>query len=120
MNDLESREQRLNQMVLEGKALDAFEEFYAEDVVMVDGPDQKWAGKDTNREREKDFFGKVTELRDMDVEVVAVDPDDRVTFSIWHFDYTHEEWGDVKYDQVAVREWDESGRITRERFFKMT
>ena len=118
--DLETREQRLNEMVLEGKALEAFEEFYGEDVVMVDGPEQSWAGKDVNRAREEDFFSKVTELRAIDVEVMAVDPEDRVTFSIWHFDYTHEEWGDVKYDQVAVREWDESGQITRERFFKMS
>lgn len=118
--DLEARDDRLNQMILEGNALDAFEKFYAEDVFMQDGPDMSWKGKDTNREREKDFFGKVTELRAMELKETAVDPEERVSFSIWHFDYTHEEWGEVKYDQVAVREWNDEGLIESERFFKMS
>ena len=42
---------------------------------------------------------------------------DGVTMCEWHFDYTHAEWGDVKYDQIAVQEW-ENGQIVRERFFK--
>lgn len=114
--DLKQRENELNRMILEGKALDAFEKFYAEDVVMQEGPEEVFEGKDTNRQRENEFFASVEELRDINLHDVAFG--DGVTMSTWTFDYTHSEWGDVRYDQVAVREWDDSGRITRERFIK--
>lgn len=114
--ELKKREDRLNQMILEGRALEAFDEFYAEDVVMQEGSEEPFRGKDVNREREEEFFSGVTELRDFSLEERAVG--DGVTMSTWHMDLTHEEWGDVKSDQVAVREWNEDGQVTRERFFK--
>jgi hypothetical protein len=36
MKDLRTLVDELNQMILEGKILDAFEKFYADDVVMQD------------------------------------------------------------------------------------
>ncbi len=106
---------RLNQMILEGKALEAFEEFYAEDCTMIDQGFEPWVGKDLNREREKDFFSKITAFRAGELKDAAVNGD--VSFSTWHWDYTHAEWGDVKYDQVAVRKWVD-GLIVEERFYK--
>ena len=114
--DIRSRDQELNQMVLEGKALEAFEKFYAPDCVMQEPEGEPIEGKDVNRQREKDFFGSVTELRTMELHDVAYG--DGVTMSTWSFDYTHEEWGDVAYTQVAVRHWNDQGLIEKERFFK--
>ena len=105
----------LNQMILEGRALEAFDKFYAEGCVMIEQGMEPFAGKALNRKREEDFFGKITDFRAGDLKDVAVG--DGVTFSTWHFDYTHAEWGDVKYDQVAVRHW-EDGQVVSERFFK--
>lgn len=36
MADLKTLVEELNQMILDGKILDAFEKFYAEDIVMQD------------------------------------------------------------------------------------
>ncbi len=105
----------LNRMILEGKLLEAFEMFYADSCVMQDQGFEPWEGKDLNREREKDFMSKVTEFRAGELKETAVG--DGVSFSTWHFDYTHAEWGDVKYDQVAVRHW-KDGKIVKERFYK--
>ena len=105
----------LNQMILEGKALEAFEKFYADECVMIDPGFEPFVGKELNREREQDFFSKITEFRAGELKESAVS--DNVTFSIWHFDYTHSEWGDVKYDQVAVRHW-KDGKIVNERFYR--
>lgn len=107
---------KLNEMILEGDALKAFDKFYAEDVVMQDQGMEPWEGKDLNREREQDFFGKVTELRNVELKKTAVGDD--VTFSIWRYDYTHEEWGDQDYEQVAVRHWNDDGLIEKERFYR--
>jgi ketosteroid isomerase-like protein len=105
----------LNRMILEGNALDAFEKFYAEDVVMIDQGFEPWVGKDLNRGREKDFFSKLTEVRAFDLRESSAGED--VSFSIWFNDYTHAEWGEMKYEQVAVRHW-KDGKIVKERFYR--
>ena len=105
----------LNQMILEGNLIEAFEKFYASECVMQDQGFEPWVGKELNLEREKDFVSKITDFRAGELKDVAVG--DNVSFSTWHFDYTHQEWGDVKYDQVAVRHW-EDGKIVKERFYK--
>ena len=105
----------LNQMILEGQALEAFDRFYADNCTMIDQGFEPWVGKELNREREVDFFSKITDFRAGELKESAVNGD--VTFSIWHWDYSHSEWGDVKYDQVAVRHW-KDGKIVTERFYR--
>ena len=105
----------LNRMIQEGQILEAFEQFYAENVVMQDQGFEPWVGKDLNREREKDFVNKITEFRAGTLRETGVG--ENVTFGTWHFDYTHQEWGDVKYDQVSVRYW-KDGLIVKERFYR--
>ena len=104
----------LNSMILEGRALEAFEKYYAEDVVMQENARPPTIGKDANREREREFFSKIVELRGADVKAVAVGDD--VTMVEWFFDYTHKEWGRRTYHQVAVQRW-KDGKIVHERFY---
>lgn len=104
----------LNSMILEGKALEAFEKYYAEDVVMQENELLPTFGKAANREREKEFFSKIVEFTDADVKAVAVGDD--VTMVEWFFDYTHKEWGRRTYHQVAVQRW-KDGKIVHERFY---
>jgi hypothetical protein len=114
-HELARREAELNRMVLEGQIMEAFETFYAEEVVMQDHGFEPWEGKELNREREQDFVNNLTEVRTVTCDDVAIGDD--VTYSTWHYDYTHAEWGDVKYDQVAVRHW-KDGQVVRERFYR--
>ncbi len=111
---LKQLESELNGMILEGRILEAFEKFYADDCTMQDGADL-FEGKQTNFDREKMFVEGLTELRAVRLDDVAIGDD--VTMSTWHFDYTHGEWGSHTYDQVAVRQW-KDGRIVAERFYK--
>ena len=108
-------ENELNQMILGGQILEAFEKFYANECVMMDQGFEPWVGKELNREREQDFVSKITDFRAGELKESAVG--EGVTFSTWHFDYTHAEWGEVKYDQVAVRYW-ENGQVVKERFYR--
>lgn len=115
MSDIRAAINELNEMVLGGQALEAFDRYYADDVVMQEDNMEPTAGKAENRAREEDFFSKITEFRGAEVKSVAIGDD--VTMVEWHFDYTHAEWGDQKYDQVAVQRW-RDGRIVHERFYK--
>ena len=62
MSDSASLDKELNDMILAGKALDAFEKFYAESVVMQENTDTPREGKDINRKYEQDFFASIAEF----------------------------------------------------------
>lgn len=112
---LQTLESDLNTMIQSGQILEAFEKYYAEDIVMQDQGFDPWVGKDLNREREKDFVSKITDFRQGEMVHSAIGDD--VTMSVWQFDYTHEDWGVMKYEQVAVRHW-QDGQIVLERFYR--
>ncbi len=114
MQNVKHNVEQLNNMILEGKALDAFELYYDDEVVMQENSDEPTIGKDANRIKELDFFGSITAFRGATVESVAIG--ENVSMVVWHYDYTHKQWGDRKYTQVAVQNWKE-GKIIKEQFF---
>lgn len=114
MDKLRQHIHQLNQLVLQGRAMDAFEQYYDEQVVMQENAGPPTVGKAANRQRELDFFGNVTDLRAIRALDVAVG--DNVTMVVWHYDYTHQEWGEKNYTQVSVQHW-RGDKIVREQFF---
>jgi hypothetical protein len=104
----------LNDMVLQGNAMEAFEKYYAENVIMQENNDLPVVGKQANRERELDFFNQITDFRGARPLQVAVG--ENLTMVVWHFDYTHKAWGEKNYTQVAVQEWD-GDQIIKETFY---
>ncbi len=104
----------LNTMVLKGQILEAFEKYYADDVVMQENEQPPTAGKDANREREKQFLANLAEFRGAEVKAVTVG--DNITMVEWFYDYTHKEWGKITHHQVAVQRW-KDGKIIHERFY---
>jgi hypothetical protein len=114
MNALKEKIIELNQLVLNGKAMDAFEKFYHPDVVMQENEQAPTIGKDANRKRELDFFSNIIDFRGAEVKGIAFG--DNLSTVIWHYDYTHKEWGVRRYTQVSVQHW-RDGQIIREQFF---
>jgi hypothetical protein len=114
MTTLKENINELNQLVLTGNAMDAFEKFYHPDVVMQENEADPTVGKEANRQRELEFFSNITEFRGAAVKGVAIGDD--ISTVIWHYDYTHKEWGVRNYTQVSVQYWHD-GKIIREQFF---
>ncbi len=113
---LRDRVNELNDLILQGRILDAFEKFYADDVVMQENDEEERVGKDVNRAFEEAFVNGLTEFRGARVEHVAVDEEAGVAFTEWFFDFTHKDWGPRTYHQVARQLW-KDGRIVHERFY---
>jgi len=103
----------LNDMIIQGENLDAFEKFYSDDIVMQENDEEPTIGKEANRKRETDFVNSIIEMRAARPLNVAIG--EGVTMVRWYFDYTHEEWGSMKYTQVAVQEW-KNGLIVKEQY----
>lgn len=114
MSDIKALDHELNQMVLSGKALEAFEKFYADNVEMQENADPPFQGKDVNRKREEEFFASVEQFHG--AEVRSSGAGDGVTFSEWMLDVTFKGGQRYKLEQVAVRRW-KDGKIIHERFY---
>lgn len=111
--EIESSLKELNDLVLQGKMIDAFEKFYHEDVSMQENELAPTVSKKLNRQRELEFYSAVTDFRGAQVKGLAVG--DNISFVIWHYDYTHKDWGVKNYSQVSIQEW-KDGQIIREKF----
>jgi hypothetical protein len=104
----------LNDLLLQGKAMEAFEKYYHEEVLMQENENPPTLGKEANRKREEAFYASITHFRGAKPLKVAVG--EGVTMVQWHYDYTHKDWGVRNYIQVSVQEW-KDGKIVKEQFF---
>lgn len=118
MSDLDARDQELNDMILQGEILEAFDKFYADDIVMEEGDDKR-VGKEANREYEEQFVDSLEAFHAAEIKARAVDEDNSVTFSEWHNEMTLEGVGRIEQKQVSVRTWNDDGQITHEKFYKL-
>ena len=114
MNTLLKKISDLNNLVLQGKALEAFETYYDDDVVMQENENDATIGKEANRKRENEFYSSIVEFRN--AKLLKLTVGESVTMTQWHYDYTHKDWGIRKYTQVSVQEW-KNDKIIREQFF---
>lgn len=114
MSDLKAQVEELNQMILEGKILDAFDKFYADDVVMQDNDYPQRVGKEVNRQYEEAFVGGLTAFRGAKV-LNTIISDGIAVVEMW-MDFTHKDYGDRNYTQVSVQRW-KNGKIVEEKFY---
>ena len=114
MTDLAQLDAELNQTILSGQIMEAFEKFFAEDCVMQENTHEPTVGKDANRQRELDFLGAVEQVHG--VELLAAAVGDGVTFSEWVFDMTMKGGDRKKLAQVAARRW-RGDQVVHERFY---
>lgn len=114
MENLQQSVQELNQMVLQGKIIEAMEHFYHDDVIMQENELAPTIGKTANIEREKEFMSNLIDFRSARPLEVAYG--NQLSMVKWKFDYTHKEWGIRNYVQISVQHW-KDGKIVKEQFF---
>ena len=112
--NVEQLDKQLNDDILAGKIMDAFEKYYADDVVMQENSEDPRVGKAANRKAEEEFMSSVEAFHSASVKASAVNGD--VSFSEWEMDITFRGGKRAKFNQVAVRHW-KNGKIAHERFF---
>ena len=104
----------LNDLILQGKALEAFEKYYHEDVVVQENENPPTAGKTANRVLIYEFVASVTAFRS--ARPLKVTVGQGTSMVEWQYDYHHKDYGEVNYTQVSVQEW-ENGQIVKEKFY---
>ena len=99
--------------VEQGRILEAIDEFYADDVVMQESNGTATAGKAANLERERAFYGTITDVENRALSVVV--DGDRAAIN-WLFEFTGADGKRYRMDQVAYQRWS-GGVIVHERFY---
>lgn len=115
MNYLDKVTEMYN-MLGKGKMMEAFEKYYAENVVMIEATGDMREGKDKNREFELQFLDSVKEMHGGGVSSITSNEDAKVTMVESWMDTTFKDGNRMKMEEVAVQYW-ERDQIVKERFY---
>ena len=107
---------KLDELVYSGKAMDAFEEFYDEDVVMQENTEPEYRGKAFNRKREQEFFASIEAWHGGKILAQGANEDTGVSFTESDMDVSIKGVGRIQLVQTAVRRW-KNGKVVHERFY---
>ncbi len=102
--------------VFSGQLLDAFEEYYHEDVVMIEPTGDVRKGKDTNREAEKKFLASVQEWHGGGVNAITANEEEGITMVESWMDVTFQGGHRTKMEQIARQKWQDN-QVIEERFY---
>lgn len=117
MNNTKELVEDLAKMIGEGKILEAFEKYYADDVTMQENEEPLRVGKDANRAYEKAFVEGITEVHG--AKTLGTAAGDNYSMIESFMDLTHKDWGRSARTQVAVQHW-KDGKIVAEKFYYNT
>ena len=107
--------QDIYNQILQGKLLEAFDQYYGENVVMAE-PTGTREGKVACRQYEEQFLNSVQEFHGLEVKNIASDEDKGVVFLEVAMDVTFKDGNRVNMEQTAVQQW-EGDHIVHERFY---
>jgi hypothetical protein len=106
-------DQQLNTMIIEGKSVEAFHRFYAEDVVAQENDEPERIGRAGWLRSRQEMESR---MKRFDAHVLAHAANDDISFSEWQYKIDLEGMGALTIAQVAVRRW-QDGKVVRERFY---
>ncbi len=110
------KEQNLHAMMGQGQMMEAFEKYYADNVVMVEATGDVFEGKDANRKRGQEFMASIQAMHGGGVGAISSNEAEGITMSESWIDATFEGRGRMKMEEVSVKKW-EGDQIVHERFY---
>jgi len=112
--DVADLDRQLNEKILSGDILGAFDHFYGDGVQMQENTAEPTVGKAACRAKEEAFLASVEQFHGAKLLGSAVNGD--ISYSEWVFDATYKGGGRVVQTQVAARRW-KDGKVVHERFY---
>ncbi len=104
-------------MMGEGKMLEAFDQYYADDVVMIEATGEVREGKATSREFEENWLASIEEYHGGGARAITANEKEKVTMVEAWADITFKDGNRMTLEEVAVQHWNDEGLIVRERFY---
>ena len=110
------RAKTIYSMMAEGKMLEAFDTYYHDDAIKVEGNGDVLKGKAANRETQVQWVESTEEVHGSGVTAMAEDSENGTVLIETWVDVTFKGGSRIKIEQVAVQKW-ENGLIVHERFY---
>ncbi|MFD1315810.1 hypothetical protein [Namhaeicola litoreus] len=104
----------LNDLIIQGKVLEAFDAYYHDEVHIQFTQDFAIQGKTENRKNKEHFLDGISEWRS--AQPLKVSIGEGITMVEWLYDFKHKTDGDRRETYVAVQEWKE-GKIIKEKLY---
>src|SRR5512133_3086432 len=115
MNHLEDVK-KMWSMIGQGKLLEAFDQYYDNNVMMVEASGEERKGKDANRKFQTEFMGTIKEVHGSGIRSVAANDKDNITMVETWMDVTMKDGKRSKMEEVSVEKW-QGDKIIHERFY---
>jgi ketosteroid isomerase-like protein len=106
----------IHDLTNQGNAIQAMQQYYSDNVVMIESDGSATHGLAANLKREEEFFGSITEMREMKITDTFVYDDLVVTISFMDMDINGTP---IKGSQASVTEW-KDGKVIKEQFIYKT
>ncbi len=106
----------INDKIFSGQLLDAFEQYYHNDVVMIEADGKAREGKDFNREYEKKFLSSVKDWHGGGINAITSNEDEGITMVESWMEVTFQDGNRVKMEQIARQKWQDD-QVIEERFY---
>ena len=113
---VQALEQELQMMMGQGQMMEAFEKFYADNVVMHEATGEIREGKDHNRTFEEQWMSSIKEIHGGGVGAMTANEETGHTCTESWVDVTFQDGNRMKMEEVSVKKW-ENGQIVHERFY---
>lgn len=109
-------EQALQLMMAQGQMMEAFEKFYADNIVMVEPVGEIRIGKAVNRTFEEQWMSSLKEIHNSGVRALTSNEETGHTCTESWIDVTFQDGTRMKMEEVSVKKW-ENGLIVHEKFY---
>ncbi len=113
---LEQNVQGYFDLLSKGQMMDAFEKYYADEVVMQENNEDPRVGKEASRKFELEFMSSIEEVHGSEIKNVAINAETGVVFIQSFMDATYKDFGRAPMEEVQVQTW-KDGQIVHEKFF---
>ena len=107
---------KLQEMMGQGQMMEAFEQFYHDNVVVVDGNMPPRNGKDAQREALNEWQKTVKEVHAAGIGAITANEETNTSCVESWMEATFADGKRVKMEEVAVQKWD-GDKIIHERFY---
>jgi ketosteroid isomerase-like protein len=108
--------QDMYRLIGEGKVMEALDQYYHDDVVVIDGKEAPRQGKETQREAVQQWMEMVRDMHGDGVGAITANEADGVTTVESWTDVTFQDGNRVKMEEVGVQKW-RGDKIIHERFY---
>jgi hypothetical protein len=115
---LKNNLEKLNTLIREGNALEAFEKYYSEDVIIQVNGNPPITGKEQNRKNEMIFLKEIGKLSSAEMKSVTFGGiDDNITMTEWALNVDNQDSENKTIHRVNVQHWKDDVIINEKVYF---